>query len=73
MKLIYTGDFERLKDFGFEQIFKNKNFLYVWQNKHFIDVIEINVKTRDLINLGDKNGNVVLYDLIRAGLVKKDE
>ena len=72
MKLIYTGDFERLKEFGFEKTLKNKKFLYVWKNKFFVDVIEINAKTREIVNLGDRNGNVILYNLIQAGLVKKE-
>lgn len=73
MKLIYTGDFERLKDFGFEPTMKNQQLIYVLKNKYFIDVVEINVKTREIVNLGDRYGNVVLYDLIQAGLVKKEE
>lgn len=73
MKLIYTGDFERLKNFRFEPTMKKQQLIYAVKNKYFIDVVEINVKTREIVNLGDRYGSVVLYDLIQAGLVRKEE
>lgn len=66
-------ELSELEKFGFEIIIKNKQLLYVWKNKYLINVIEINAKTREIINLGDRCGTVVLYDLIEAGYVEKVE
>lgn len=76
MKLIYTGDFERLKDFGFV---KDKyNVIYTYNQNRFTGVrIEIETKRIGLYNSADiiveKETLCVLYDLIQAGLVRKEE
>ena len=81
MELIYTGDFERLKDFGFEvDEYNNKicNFkynYYKYKPINSIDVIQIDTRTR-IIYMCDnsrQDGLIKIYDLIQAGLVKKEE
>lgn len=65
MKLIYTGDFERLKEFGFEydEYFYARNYQnneYTIIKKHNREVIDLNkkgvliksTKVKDLINKG---------------------
>lgn len=78
MKLIYTGDFERLKEFGFEynevdcDEFTYK--YYAYKPRYAIEVIQIDITSR-IIYLcdNDKNeGLIKIYDLIQAGLVKKE-
>lgn len=76
MKLIYTGDFERLKEFGFEEY--EYYYSYGYENRELwisIDKktkeIEINEPFRDVD--GEENNIVILYDLIQAGLVKKEK
>ena len=76
MKLIYTGDFERLKEFGFEE--EKTYYSYGYENRELwvsIDKttkqIEMNEPFRDVD--GEENNIVILYDLIQAGLVKKEE
>ena len=64
-------ELDNLYNYVFLKTIKRQQLLYVWQNKYSINVIEINTKTREIINLGDKCGNVVLYDLIKADLVEK--
>ena len=79
MKLIYTGDFERLKDFGFEYDEFNLatcNYKY-WQYVpvNSIGVVQIDIKSR-IIFMNDnikQDGLIKIYDLIQAGLVKKEE
>lgn len=80
MKLIYTGDFERLKDFGFE-FFENgcgtTGYSFFDKDKGYVIIVE---KDREDYNkYGDERKipkNIphdLLYDLIKAGLVKKEE
>ena len=73
MKPIYTGDFERLKDFGFKKdkflgylLLENKNDN--WDKV----IVAINEKTR-VINIYVNNTPDEINDLIQAGLVKKEE
>ena len=80
MKLIYTGDFERLKDFGFKKE-PEKSYYYLSQEDFEIFIwitkgydykprgiyIEVNNYSMILSEFG------ILYDLIQAGLVKKEE
>lgn len=73
LKIKDNVNLEELEKFGFEITVKKKQLLYVWKNKHLVDVIEINTQTRGITNLGDRCGNVVLYDLIEAGYVEKVE
>lgn len=73
MKLIYTGDFERLKEFGFK---KDKFFGYLLlenKNNNWDKIIaEINEKTR-VIKFDINNTPDEINDLIQAGLIKKEE
>ena len=71
LKIRDNVELDNLYNYGFLKTIKRQQLLYVWQNKYSINVIEINTKTREIINLGDKCGNVVLYDLIKADLVEK--
>lgn len=64
---------KELEKFGFEITSKNNKLLYAWKNKYFINVVEIDVQTREIRNLGDRSGNIVFYDLIEAGYVEKVE
>lgn len=73
LKIKDNVNLEELEKFGFEITVKKKQLLYVWKNKHLVDVIEINTQTRGITNLVDRCGNVVLYDLIEAGYVEKVE
>ena len=83
MKLIYTGDFERLKEFG---MFHNPSSEMWVDDKDYqllrIDEInrEIDLETIQIgfgnYKLEDKlNGKAlsILYDLIQAGLVRKED
>ena len=80
MKLIYTGDFERLKEFGFE--YDNDlsdNFEEVYSVK--VEYQKLCVMKSDgtifLYEPFNSNAfilkNIILYDLIQAGLVRKKE
>lgn len=80
MKLIYTGDFERLKDFGFEldgynnRIYNYTYNYYKYKPINSIDVIQIDTRTR-IIYMCDnskQDGLIKIYDLIQAGLVRKE-
>lgn len=80
MKLIYTGDFERLKDFGFEydsNLSDNLEEVYSVQEKYQKLCILKNDSTMFLYEPYNSNAfilkNTILYDLIQAGLVKKEE
>lgn len=75
MKLIYIGDFERLKEFGFV---KDKyNVIYTYNQNRFTGLrIEVENRRIGLYNSADiiveKETLCVLYDLIQAGLVNKE-
>lgn len=73
MKLIYIGDFKRLKEFGFK---KDKFLGYLLlenENDNWDKVIvAINEKTR-VINIYVNNTPDEINDLIKAGLVRKEE
>lgn len=80
MKLIYTGDFERLKEFGFEYDSNlSDNFEEVYSVKKEYQKLCIlkNDGTIFLYEPFNSNTfilkNTILYDLIQAGLVKKEE
>ena len=73
LKIKDNVNLKELEKYGFCLTIKNKKLLYVWLNKYSVIAIEIDAKTREIINLGDKGGNVVLYDLIKADLVEKVE
>lgn len=80
MKLIYTGDFDKLKDFGFKKE-PEKSYYYLSQEDFEIFIwitkgydykprhIYIEVKDYSMI-LSELE---VLYDLIKADLVEKVE
>ena len=73
LKIKDNIDLDNLYNYGFLKTIKKQQLLYVWQNKYSINVIEINAKTREIINSGDRSGNVVLFDLIEQGYVEKVE
>lgn len=73
LKIKDNIELDDLYNYGFLKTIKQQQILYVWQNKYSTNVIEINTKTREIINLGDRCGNVVLYDLIKDDLVEKVE
>ena len=80
-ELIYIGDYERLKDFNFViDSYSNKisnvtyNY-YKYKPINSIDVIQIDTRTR-IIYMCDnarQDGLIKMYELIQAGLVKKEE
>lgn len=67
LKIKDDVDLKELEKFGF--VFVDNEYLFY--NDYGIAVIEIDIETRELIGLGDKKGNIVLYDLIKADLVEK--
>lgn len=83
MKLIYTGDFERLKDFG---MFYNPSS-EVWLDDKDYQLLRIDEINRTIefetIQIGFGNYKLedklnskalsILYDLIQAGLVRKEK
>lgn len=83
MKLIYTGDFERLKDFG---MFHNPSS-EVWLDDKDYQLLRIyeDDRTIELETMQTSFGNYelseklnskalsILYDLIQSGLVKKED
>ena len=83
MKLIYTGDFERLKEFG---MFYNPSS-EVWLDDKDYQLLRIDEINRTIefetIQIGFGNYKLakaindkslsILYDLIQSGLVKKEE
>ncbi len=71
LKIKEEIDLEELEKFGFFLKTKSKISMYVWQNKYYVDCIEIDLKTREIRCLGDKNANIVLYDLIKADIVER--
>lgn len=79
MKLIYTGDFERLKEFGFEQRMTyyclniNKEHYFIEINVYYDKSITIIIGNEYYDNYFEYEIPSVIYDLIKAGLVKKEE
>lgn len=71
LKIKDDVDLKELEKFGFFLKTKSEIIKYVWKNRYYVDCIEIDLETRQIRCLGDKNANVVLYDLIQAGLVEK--
>lgn len=78
MKLIYTGDFERLKDFGFREYYDN--FSRTNGTKERITVILKNNRKMFDVYCGDTFEDMKVYDiafgiddLIQSGLVKKED
>ena len=69
LKIKDDVDLKELEKFGF--VFINDE--YVFYNDYRIDVVKIDIETREIISLGDKKGNIVLYDLIKTDLVEKVE
>lgn len=87
MKLIYTGDFERLKDFGFvanyyedrtvmsytKKINWDNDYIYQYYicvDERWSDYKELMIETNTQF-CGSLDETI--YDLIKAGLVKKEE
>ena len=80
MKLIYTGDFGRLKEFGFKYDSNlSNNFEEVYSVKKEYQKLCIlkNDGTIFLYEPFNSNAfilkNTILYDLIQKGLVKKED
>ena len=83
MKLIYTGDFERLKDFG---MFHNPSS-EIWTDDKDYQILTIyeDDRTTELETMQTSFGNYklseklnskalsIFYDLIQSGLVRKEE
>ena len=69
LKIKDDVDLKELEKFGF--VFINDE--YVFYNDYRIDVVKIDIETREIISLGDKKGDIVLYDLIKTDLVEKVE
>ena len=74
MKLIYIGDFERLKEFEFvdEQELCNMNFYYSYKGPG--SKICIGKSIGKIWTEGTLDRELIkIYDLIQAGLVRKEE
>ncbi len=68
LKIKDNVDLKELEKFGF---IKDKN---IYHYKNIFDVTVLMVfDNRKISNPTDDNGNVILYDLIHAGLVEKVE
>ena len=77
MKLIYTGYFERLKDFGFKKInYVNGNVYKYSEVTGRIELYNIIIGQDKIIHYNQTSVYnylpSVIYDLIQAGLVKKE-
>ena len=85
MKLIYTGDFERLKELNFNINFYDW-YVYYDKNTRFNVIIKPLTKellleylepdiisTSERVSINYQHIPEVVYDLIQAGLVKKEE
>ena len=68
LKIKDDVDLKELEKFGF---IKDKN-IYYYKNVFSVNVLMI-FDNRKISNPTDDNGNVILYDLIQAGLVEKVE
>ena len=78
MKLIYTGYFERLKDFGFKKInYVNGNVYKYSEVTGRIELYNIIIGQDKIIHYNQTSVYnylpSVIYDLIQAELVKKEE
>ena len=83
MKLIYTGDFERLKEFGMfhnpsSEVWlddKDYQLLRIYENDRTIELetIQTSFGNYELSEKLNSKALSILYDLIQAGLVKKEE
>ena len=72
--LRYTGDFERLKEFGFEYVNNIwKSRLYVWRTSIVANVSRIIIDKNRVVHINDacKKTYDLFYDLIKAGLIEK--
>lgn len=74
MKLIYTGDFEKLKDFGFEVDYREWfQFKDTETNTYvYITPVSREIKWSYYMTL-ITDVSTIIYDLIQGGLVKKEE
>lgn len=68
LKIRDDVDLKQLEKFGF---IKDKN-IYYYKNVFSVIVLMV-FDNRKMSNPKDDNGNVILYDLIQAGLVEKVE
>lgn len=68
LKIRDDVDLKELEKFGFQYGY---DCTYIWENRYDVKCIIIDCNTREIVNYGDKNANIVLYDLIQAGLVEK--
>lgn len=76
MKLIYTGDFERLKDFGFKGInYVNGNVYKYSEVTGKIELYNIIIGQDKVIHYNQTSVYnclpSIIYDLIQAGFVKR--
>ena len=67
LKIINNVDLKELEKFGF---IKYEDSYYI-ENDYSVVVLKVNIETRKITNLGDRMGNEVFYDLIKADLVEK--
>ena len=74
MKLIYTGDFERLKDFGFEIDFREWFRFRDEETGVYVYVMPVSKELKWSVSVTERTGiPTIVFDLIQAGLVKKEE
>lgn len=74
MKLIYTGDFEKLKDFGFEVDYREWFQFKDTGTNAYVYIMPVSKEIKwsyCITQITDVS--TIIYDLIKAGLVKKEE
>lgn len=74
MKLIYTGDFERLKEFGFEIDFREWFQFRDKETGVYVYVMPVSKELKWGVSVTGNTGiPTIVFDLIQAELVKKEE
>lgn len=74
MKLIYTGTFEQLKEFGFAIDCKEWFVFDDIETNAYVFVAPISKEIKWSVCItGIKEIPTIIYDLIQAGLVKKEK
>lgn len=69
LKIKDNVDLKELEKFGLVKV----EDCYIWRNKYDVVCIEISIINRKIWLTGDKNANIIFYDLIKADLVEKVE
>lgn len=73
LKIKENVDLKELERFGFKYSKKvyTKDNAYILINDHDCIVLAVTIQDRKILSYGGNKGNIVLYNLIQAGLVEK--